>query len=129
MEPDSGRDAIQARRAIFICLTLTLATLLVYGRVGHFDFTNYDDPFLISQNLIVRAGLTWPGIVWALTTRYYEFWHPLTWLSHMLDCQLFGLRPGLHHLASLGFHVANTVLLFAVLRRLTGALWRSGHED
>jgi hypothetical protein len=73
----------------------------------------------------VLGGLTIRGLSWALTTSWFEYWHPLTWLSHMLDCELFGLSPGWHHLVSLGFHVANTLLLFAVLRRMTGALWRS----
>jgi len=125
MKLSSPKDCIESRRTFLVWLLLAFATLIVYGRVVNFDFTNYDDPFLIYENPVVRAGLTLRGLLWALTTSYFEFWHPLTWLSHMLDYQLFGLRPGLHHLMNLGFHVANALVLFAVLRRMTGALWRS----
>jgi hypothetical protein len=108
-----------------VTVLLALVTIGVYWPVGHYEFTNYDDPRLIFNNPFVRGGLTLPGLCWALTTSSLEYWHPLMWLSHMLDCQFFGLWPGGHHLVSLGFHVANTLLLFAVLRRMTGALWRS----
>ena len=73
----------------------------------------------------MTAGLTWPGIVWAFQSGDAANWHPLTWISHMLDCQLYGLNPGGHHLTNLLFHIANTLLLFLWLERLTGALWRS----
>jgi len=113
------------RRELFIGLLLASATALVYGQVADFDFTNLDDGPIIYENLNVRGGLTLHGVLWALSTSYFDFWHPLTWWSHMLDCTLFGLNPGSHHLVSLGFHVANTLLLFGVLRRLTGAWKRS----
>ena len=93
--------------------------------MGWFDFTNYDDPYYIFENPVVRYGLSLRGMGWALITHVYDFWHPLTWMSHMLDCELFGHRPGLHHLANVAFHVANVLLLFTVLRRLTGAVARS----
>jgi cytochrome c-type biogenesis protein CcmH/NrfG len=109
---------------LLICWLLALATVLVYGRVAGFDFTNYDDPNFVYENPIVRAGLTAQGVWWGLTTSYFDFWHPLTWWSHMLDAELFGLRPGLHHLVSLAIHVANTLLLFSVMRRMTGSMWR-----
>jgi len=107
------------------CLLLACATVAVYWPVGGFDFTNYDDPYLISTNPIVGAGLTLKGMWWALTTSFYEYWHPVTWWSHMLDCELFGLHSGWHHMVSLGFHVGNTLILFVVLWRMTSALWRS----
>jgi tetratricopeptide (TPR) repeat protein len=113
------------RRELFIGLLLASATALVYGQVAGFDFTNFDDGPIIYENLNVRGGLTLHGVLWALSTSYFDFWHPLTWWSHMLDCTLFGLDPGSHHLVSLGFHVANTLLLFRVLRQMTGAVWRS----
>jgi hypothetical protein len=125
------------RRELFIGLLLASATVLVYGQVADFDFTNFDDGPIIYENLNVRGGLTLHGVLWALSTSYFDFWHPLTWWSHMLDCGLFGLDPGSHHLVSLGFHVANTLLLFRVLNRMTGlrpggattpqagAVWRS----
>ena len=113
------------RRELFIGLLLASATALVYGQVADFDFTNFDDGPIIYENLNVRGGLTLHGVLWALSTSYFDFWHPLTWWSHMLDCTLFGLDPGSHHLVSLGFHVANTLLLFRVLRQMTWAVWRS----
>src|SRR5208283_5662499 len=79
----------------------------------------------ITNNAHVKAGLTWTGVIWAFRTGAAANWHPLTWLSHMLDCQLYGLYPGGHHSTNLLFHVANTLLLFLWLRQLTGALWRS----
>src|SRR3954470_4158355 len=114
-----------SRSTGLICLLLGLVTVIVYGRVGGFDFTNYDEPNYIYENPMVRAGLTLPSIYWGLTTSYFDFWHPLTWWSHMVDVDLFGLRPGWHHLMNLAFHVANTVVLFLVLRRMTGASGRS----
>src|SRR5207249_3538885 len=68
---------------------------------------------------------TWENARWALTTGHFSNWHPLTWLSHMTDCQFFGLKPGPHHLDSVSFHIINSVLLLLVLQRMTGALWRS----
>ena len=88
-------------------------------------FINLDDGVYVYDNDQVKSGLTWENVGWALTTLYFGLWHPLTWMSHMLDCQWFGLRPGGHHLTSVLLHAANTVLLFVVLRRMTGALWRS----
>jgi protein O-mannosyl-transferase len=87
-------------------------------------FINLDDGVYVYDNTRVQQGLTWENMRWALTTLYFGPWQPLTWMSHMLDCQLFGLQPGWHHLTSVLLHAANTVLLFGVLRRMTGALWR-----
>jgi len=112
-------------RVALTCLVLGLVTLAVFWPVGGFDFTNYDDEHYISQNAVVKGGLTLDNIRWALTTTYFSYWHPLTWMSHMLDCQLFGLNAGAHHLTSLFFHVVNTLLVFLVLGRMTGALGRS----
>ncbi len=109
----------------FLCLLLTVATLWVFSSVAHYDFVNYDDPDYVTANVHVQRGLTWENVAWAFQTGYASNWHPLTWLSHMLDCQLFGQRAGTHHLVNAGFHLANALLLFMVLRRLTGALGRS----
>jgi protein O-mannosyl-transferase len=114
-----------ARRTTLVCLLLAAATCAVYAPVWHAEFTNYDDFTMVTDNPVVLAGLTWRGLRWALTTFHHEYWHPLTWLSHMLDCELFGLRASGHHLVSLAFHVANTLLLFGVLQRMTGAWKRS----
>ena len=112
-------------RTILICLALAFVTIIVYWRVHGFEFVNYDDLHIFYDNPFVRQGLTWAGIEWGATTSFYEYWHPLMWWSHMLDCQLFGLNAGPHHVVSLGLHVLNTLLVFVVVRRMTGALWRS----
>src|SRR2546428_254885 len=108
-----------------VAVLLAVATLAVYAQVAGHGFVSYDDPDYVSGNPYVRAGLTRAGLSWALTTGHAGNWHPLTWLSHMLDCQLFGLRPGAHHLVSVLFHSANSALLFWILRSMTGAFWRS----
>ena len=108
-----------------ICFALAAVTLLVYSPVLWHDFVIYDDPDYITGNAHVKAGLTWPGIVWAFTTGDAANWHPLTWISHMADWQLFGSNPAGHHLTNLLFHTANSLLLFILLNQLTGAIWRS----
>jgi tetratricopeptide (TPR) repeat protein len=112
------------RPVIFISLLLVGATLAVYWPVKNFDFINFDDHDYVTENYHVLSGLTWRGLPWALTTIYTGNWHPLTWLSHMTDCQLFGTWAGGHHLANVFFHAANTVLLFLTLNKLTGKIWR-----
>jgi tetratricopeptide (TPR) repeat protein len=108
-----------------ICLALALVTTALYWPMTHHNFVNFDDDDYITNNSHVQAGLTWAGVIWAFQSGAAANWHPLTWLSHMLDCQLYGLNPGGHHSTNLLFHVANTLLLFLLLRQLTGALWRS----
>ncbi len=110
---------------IFIYLTLALSTLLVFWQVRNFDFINYDDDSYLYENPHVLTGLTSANIIWAFTTPHVGNWLPLTWLSFMLDCQLFGASPGWMHLENVLLHLANTLLLFAVLRRMTVALWPS----
>jgi len=112
-------------RALFLCLVLTVVTLAAFWQVKDHDFINYDDNEYITENHPVKTGLTFKGVTWAFTTFHAGNWHPLTWLSHMLDVQLFGLKPGWHHLMNLLFHIANTLLLFLVLHRMTKALWQS----
>src|SRR5438128_1391831 len=108
-----------------VAVLLAVATLAVYAQVAGHGFVSYDDPDYVSGNPYVRAGLTRAGLSWALTTGHAGNWHPLTWLSHMLDCQLFGLRPGAHHLTNVLLHTANSLLLFVLLRGMSGALWQS----
>ena len=110
---------------VLIIWLLAAGTVGAYWPVFHCGFVNYDDPQYVTRNLVVRQGLSWEGFRWAFSTGSASNWHPLTWLSHMLDCQLFSLNPGGHHATSLLFHVLNTLLLFNLLRRMTGALWRS----
>ena len=108
-----------------ICGFLLLAVAFVFGQTVHHDFVDFDDNDYVYQNPYVLRGLTTEGIVWASTATHSNNWHPFTWLSHMLDCQLYGRRPGGHHLTSVLLHAANAVLLFLVLRRMTGDLWPS----
>ncbi len=99
--------------------------MLVFWPVAGFDFVNYDDPDYVSANPHVQSGFSLKNVIWAFTTGHASNWHPLTWLSHMLDWQLFGQNPGAQHVVNAAFHAVNTVLLFLVLKRMTGAHWRS----
>jgi tetratricopeptide (TPR) repeat protein len=110
---------------ISVYSVLTLSTLLVFWQVRNFDFAKYDDNIYVYENPHVLKGLTPDGIIWAFTTDCSAHWHPLTWLSLMLDCQLFGANPGRMHLMNVILHLVNTLLLFAILKKMTGALWPS----
>jgi len=109
----------------WICLGLLLAIAMVYARAGSFDFVNFDDPDYVTANNAVKGGLTLSGITWAFTRFYASNWHPLTWISHMLDCEIFGMHPAGHHFVNVALHAGNAILLFLLLQRLTGAQWRS----
>ena len=111
--------------AMWVCLALIAVNVAVYAPVVHHQFTNYDDPEYVRLNPHLSAGVTWRNVSWALTTGYQSYWHPLTWMSHMLDVQLYGLNPGPHHAVNLLLHIANTILLFGLLHRMTRALGRS----
>ncbi len=110
---------------LLIILLLLLSTLAVYYQVKDFEFLYFDDNEFVTENTDVREGLTIKGIQWAFTTTLSTLWHPLAWISHMLDCSIYGLNPAGHHITNLLFHLANTILLFYALHRMTGALWRS----
>jgi tetratricopeptide (TPR) repeat protein len=112
-------------RPRLLCLLLALITLLLYLSVWQHGFIIYDDDLYVTDNRMVQRGLTWAGFKWAFSTLHASNWHPLTWLSHMLDWELFGWNAGAHHLVNVLFHVANTVLLFLLLGRLTLPLWAS----
>ena len=122
LDPDPTPDW---RLAAIVAAVLVVVTFGVYSRVGTFSFTNFDDPDYVAQNATVQHGLSAEGVKWAFTTGFMGNWHPLTWLSHMLDCELFGLSPGAHHVSNLAIHCLNTVLLFWVLLRYTRAMERS----
>ena len=112
---------------ISICILLVIATFIAYMQVLKYGFiTSFDDTEYLTSNWNIKAGLTKESIVWAFSTSYASNWHPVTWLSHMLDYEFYGLEPFGHHLTSLLFHIINTLLLFGVLLKMTGALWRSG---
>jgi len=110
---------------ILICLALTLITFAVFYQVCGFAFVNFDDIDYAYENPNIQSGITFNAVKWAFTTGFAANWHPLTWISHMLDWQLFGNNAGGHHLTNLIFHIANTLLLFIVLRQMTSALWQS----
>jgi tetratricopeptide (TPR) repeat protein len=103
------------------CFAVAALTLIVYLPVRRFDFVNWDDPSYLTGNPHVQQGLTWANVVWAITTAHTPYWHPMTWLSHMLDVTVFGMDPGAHHVTNLILHLANTLLVFYLLRRMTAA--------
>ena len=108
-----------------ICAALIAITWAVFGQtVGH-EFVNFDDPFYVSENPQIEAGLNWQNILWAFTHVHSNNWHPLTTMSHMLDNQLFGDKPGAHHFENVLWHSANTVLLFLLLAQMTSRVWAS----
>jgi tetratricopeptide (TPR) repeat protein len=112
-------------RKLLPIVCLVLLPLVPYWQVQHHQFINLDDDIYVTQNPEVRAGLSGETLRWAFSFDPLSYWHPLTWLSHTLDCQLFGLNPTYHHFSSLFIHIANTLLLFLALRRMTAAPWKS----
>ena len=108
-----------------ICVFLTIAICSVYLQVKDHQFINMDDGQYVTENSHVLSGLNLGNIKWALTRVYAANWHPLTWISHMMDVNIFGMNPGMHHLTNVIFHVLNSILLLIVLNQMTGALWRS----
>jgi Flp pilus assembly protein TadD len=112
-------------RKLLPIVCLLLLPLVPYWQVQHHEFINLDDDIYVTQNPEVRAGLSGETLRWAFSFDPVSYWHPLTWLSHMLDCQLFGLNPTYHHFSSLFIHIANTLLLFLALRRMTAAPGKS----
>jgi tetratricopeptide (TPR) repeat protein len=112
------------RQVVWVCFFLVLAVLAVFGQTVGFEFVDFDDQQYVYENPVVQEGLTWKGALWALTYGKIGHWHPLTWLTHMADCQMFGLWAGGHHLINVALHAVNAVLLFLVLREMTGNLWR-----
>ncbi len=111
-------------RVLPVVTLILLGSLLAYWQVHEFAFVNFDDFEYVVDNPAVRNGLSWVSVKWAFTAFYAANWHPLAWLSHMLDVSIFGLDAGRHHLVSLGWHLLNSVLLFFLLRRWGGGLWR-----
>ncbi|MGP8200461.1 MAG: tetratricopeptide repeat protein [Limisphaerales bacterium] len=114
----------QRWRVPAVCLVLAAITFAVFGQTLGHEFVNFDDDVYVYENPVVAGGLTLKGLVWAFSCHAAN-WHPLTWISHMLDCQLYGLHPAGHHLTNVLLHTATVIALFLVLRQMTGALWRS----
>jgi hypothetical protein len=116
---------LRNRQTALICFFLTLFPLIAFWPITQADFISLDDSKYVTHNFHIQHGISPDAIAWAFTTGYAANWHPLTWMSHMLDIQLFGLNPHFHHVVSLLFHVANTLLLFFVFHRMTKAPWKS----
>ncbi len=118
-------EAQSKRQPILLALLLAVATLAIYSPVRHLPFINYDDDLYVTENVHVQSGIEWDTVQWAFTTNAASNWHPLTWLSHALDFQLFGLNPAGPHVVNLLLHTLNVLLLFWVLWRATGFSGRS----
>lgn len=119
-------SAQKSWRTEFVIIVFLIAVAwAVFGQTGSHQFINYDDPLYVYDNPHVRAGLSWHGVGWAFTHVHSQNWHPLTTMSHMLDCQVFGLNPGAHHLVNVVWHTLAAVLLFILLARMTESIWPS----
>ncbi len=116
---------IDFRKVFLISLCLIIVIIVPYWQVISFDFVGYDDQEYVTENSKVQKGLTVEGLKWAFTTFHSANWHPITWLSHMLDCEFYGLNPTGHHWTNVEFHIANTLLLFFILQYMTRSIWRS----
>ncbi len=127
VSPQSSALRKPSRRWIQVCVCICLALLTwgVFGQTFRYDFVNYDDPSYVYQNSRIRSGLSIANVGWAFTHVHAENWHPLTTITHMLDCQLYGLNAGWHHLTNVLLHTLAVLLLFVALQCMTGALWRS----
>jgi hypothetical protein len=113
-------------KRVLLGALLVVVTLLLYLPVVHHEFiSGWDDDDYVTGNMHVVSGLKGPNVVWAFTSFDMSNWHPVTWISHMLDCQLFGLNSGAHHYVNVLLHAANVLLLFWILQRATGGVWRS----
>ncbi len=118
-------EQIPKKHLLLIYAGLAVVTVIAFEQVRLNEFIGYDDYKYVVGNPQVKAGITHKSFFWAFTTTFASNWHPLTWLSHMMDCEIFGLNPYWHHLTNLFFHVANTLMLFWVFNRMTGAVWGS----
>ena len=126
LKPESpAADLNDYRLVPGVCIFLAAITFAVFGQTLGHEFVNYDDNMYVYENPVVSSGLSWKGVKWVFTHSLSANWHPLTMMSHMLDCQWYGLNPGGHHLTNVLLHTASVILLFLVLRRMTGFPWRS----
>ena len=121
----NGQAPLRHHTSLILCLLLALATIALYNPVTRSPFLNLDDVVYVTDNPQVHAGLTWNTVVWAFHSSEAANWHPVTWLSHALDCQLFGLNPAGPHTVNVLLHAVNVVLLFLILESATGLVWRS----
>jgi hypothetical protein len=115
----------ESNRDFLVASGLAALVLVIYAQTTNFQFINLDDNLYVYGNSALLSGLNWDSVKWAFTSFHSGNWHPLTWISHSLDVQLFGNSPGLHHVVNVILHLLNTVLAFVVFRRMTGAYWPS----
>lgn len=108
-----------------ISIFLMVVTFLAYSQMLEYGFLNFDDNKYVTENAHITRGFNYEDVIWAFTEPYASNWHPLTWLSHMFDFEIYGLNPWGHHLTNLIFHILNTLLLFGILSEITGSIWRS----
>jgi Flp pilus assembly protein TadD len=123
--PPPQREPRQGSTLPMICAALALLTVIAFWPITGAEFISFDDPDYVTDNPMVQRGLTVEGLAWAFTTGHSGNWHPLTWLSHMLDWQIYGPKAAGHHTTNLLFHLANSIILFIALQRMTRATWRS----
>ena len=122
----AAKDSFNAHQNLIICALLVVAILCVYGKIWTHEFIGYDDDNYVTQNRYVSQGLSKESVIWAFRSTHASNWHPVTWLSHMLDVELYGMNAGAHHLTNLLFHLLNSLLLFIVFRKMTAHVWQSG---
>ena len=115
----------RSRKRLLIAVAVAILTVAVFWEVQWHPFVSFDDDLYVTANPVVLGGLSKSGLAWAFSTMHSSNWHPLTWLSHMIDVELFGINPRWHHLTSLLLHALNASLLFLLLSRMTGAIWPS----
>lgn len=113
------------KNKLMLGIILTIITLAVYWQVTQYEFVSFDDNIYVTENSHIRSGITLDGILWAFSTRYFDGWHPLVWLSFILDYEFFGLNAKGYHLTNLILHILNTLLIFLLFSRMTGVIWRS----
>src|SRR5579863_539042 len=114
-----------SRKPILVAAALVVLVFAVFGATLGDGFIYFDDDYYVTNNVHVQNGITGDGLAWALTTADYFYWHPVTWISHMLDCELYGLKPAGHHFTNVFIHALTAALVFASFFYMSGALWRS----
>lgn len=123
--PETNKSFYESNKNLIVALVLALVILIIYAQVVSFDFINIDDDAYIIENPFVSRGVNFTNFKWALTAFHVSNWHPLTWISHQLDASFFGTNAGGHHAVNVVFHIVNSILLFFLIKRLTGAFWKS----
>jgi hypothetical protein len=123
--PPVHSSIMKSHRTVIATILLSIDVLIIYFNVQYFEFLNYDDSVYISENQIIKSGLTWKGVAGAFTTNYYGNWHPITTISFMVEYEIFRLEAGAYHWNNLLFHILNSLLLFLVFKRITRAFWQS----